>query len=130
MKTAYYHVSSRFLGERCILIPKIPEGAVSFNEDVKTKRVCFSPTVRQCLIGKAGTDEWSSVIDEFSEKYYSENLSLYVTFKKLNKAGRVSDKHITEEKWSKKDILVKFLGFIDLPFLKKYGKIKITKNLN
>lgn len=113
-----YHVSKKDLGESSLFDVNFPMSDASNEHD--KPRVCFSPTIRQCLRGIAGctvTTE-ADVLNElmpFSWEPQFTNPSIYMTTKKLIKAPTTkSDFLITEEHWSLKNIKLKRIGYIDL----------------
>jgi hypothetical protein len=113
-----FHVSRKDLGESAIFEVGFPLSDAS--KEHNEARVCFSPSVRQCLRGIAGftvTTE-ANVLNElmpFNWKPRFLNPTVYETTKKLVKAPTTkSDFSITEEHWSLKDIKLKRVGYIDL----------------
>lgn len=87
-----------------VLTPKIPECAVAINEDVKTKRVCFSDFIEGCL----------SSLQDLPNKYY-----VYVPDQDLKEADlhyptvdEVRDAKRNHEVWIMKEVKVKCIGII------------------
>ena len=105
----YFHLSKdRNLK---ILSPKIPECAISSYEDIASKRVCFSNTIKGCL---------SALQCNVGDKFY------VYTIKEPNKTGiyfpsiyEVRDCKFTGEVWVLKPVKVK-----------RIGRIKVTKILS
>ena len=65
-----FHVSKRDLGEYITLTPRVPKNATK-TEDRITPRVCFSPTVEQCVIGIVGygiSQDITFLVDSFISK--------------------------------------------------------------
>lgn len=112
-----YHVSVYYLGKKVTLTPRVPS-TVMPNEDNETPRVCFAPSVEQCLLGIHGV----ATID----KTYTNKVGwfLYHTDEILEPAGsRVPDYHRSKEHWSLTSIEVKFVGVVCLD--KKTNKLSI-----
>ena len=127
-----YHISKSFLGENPVLKIKVPENSVEGIEDVKTKRVCFAPSIEKCLLGICGISEidFRIFFIEFFENgtLSQENPGIYKTNSKLIKPiNKIPDYNITKEVWSLSDIKVDFLGYLSLEDLIE-GKIKVTEN--
>lgn len=96
MKT-FYHVSSIYLGDECKLIPKIPETiSKGFGEDSVTKRVCISPTIAQCLVGKSGVKTLESALQDIMQPEY---FVYKIDTNKAIPAESVHDYGITDEHW-------------------------------
>lgn len=119
----YYHVSDADLGPKVCLQARIPESRAS-GECAETDRVCFAPTVHQCLMAKAGLDyPFGGMIDlldligftkvgrpfELPTVYGTRTTKLVTPTKR-----QVPDAHKTGELWALKDIQVTRLGYIDV----------------
>lgn len=93
----FYHVSSVYLGKKVKLKPKVPETiSKGYNEDATTKRVCISPTVGQCLMGKSGVKTVESALEDIMEDfYYVYEILTTEAVPALN----VHDAHRTDEHW-------------------------------
>ena len=89
-----------------ILIPKIPETAVAFNEDVSIPRVCFSPTIKGCL----------SALQDIRAEYYVYT-PVNQKLKGYSCKTHVIDAVITGERWIKKPVQVKKIGKIKSVFI-------------
>lgn len=96
-----------------ILEPRIPDNFFTKNgyEDAKTKRVCFAPTVDQCLMGLSQNLEGKeffvySPVEEIDED------TIY-----MPATDEVPDAEITNEIWITSPVQIK-----------KVGKIKVLKD--
>lgn len=98
-----YHVSILYLGKRVILTPKIPETRGK-DECSLTKRVCVSPTVKQCLFGINGINDlkYSGINKEGWNIYKTQELGI--------PAINVFDYRITHEHWILKECEFQFVG--------------------
>ncbi|WYW00848.1 hypothetical protein Aura_00169 [Pseudomonas phage vB_PpuM-Aura] len=129
----FYHVSVKDLGKHVILKAKVPIGR-NRDECAETLRVCFAPTVWQCLAARIGVGDIASVVHEAwyhtsrSDRALGKitNPVVYFTDKKLFKPKAVSDFAKTKEHWSKVDIEVERTGFVDIKTLMATGRIEIT----
>lgn len=85
-----------------ILIPKVPETAISGLEDTSIKRVCFSDSIEGCL----------SALQDIPRKYYvyspCEEVVPYYP-----RVDEVRDAKYTHEVWVTKNVKVKCLGIIE-----------------
>lgn len=112
----HFHVSHADLGERVIMTPRIPYSA-NPAECPNTKRVCFAPTVWQCLAGICGTSKFSCILNELLYHSIPSGLqpAVYVTRRKLVTPPKlVSDYEFTGEVWSLEPIEVVRIGYVDL----------------
>lgn len=101
-----YHISAYYLGKKIVLMPKVPS-TVMADEDNETARVCFAPSIEQCLLGIRGT---KSIDKTYTGQY---GYFLYSTEETLEPAGtRVPDFYRTNEHWSLKPVKVKFVGVV------------------
>jgi len=132
MAKTRYHVSSKDLGENPILSARIPGSAVK-PEDLVTRRVCFCPTVKQCLYAITGhvKPNYGTIIREllYGQGQVIENPTVYVTRKQLIVPESVSDYQITGEEWSLSDIKVKRKGYVNLMVLIIKCKVILTNEL-
>lgn len=97
-----FHVSKRDLGEKVILTPSIPRDTAK-GEDRVTPRVCFAPTVEQCVIGIVGygISQDITFLGAFSILANSQWCpTVYKTEEVLFEPDWVSDFHITHEEWA------------------------------
>lgn len=84
----YFHVSSSYLGDSIYLTPKVPDTiSKGYGEDSITKRVCVSPTVAQCLMGKSGVKTLQSALEDIIKYSY------YIYRIKTDKAVPATDVH-------------------------------------
>ena len=118
MPRKMYHISKVDLGEYVTLEPRLPDSADGNSEGNKL-RVCFSPSVAQCLhslhSGKDCTE--ADVLEEFipgAWKPRITNPAVYVTQRVLVKPPSVSDFELTGEHWSLRPINVKRIGYVDI----------------
>lgn len=128
----HYHVSDKDLGDKFEFTPRFPSTA-NPAECSKTKRVCFAPTVWQCMIGICGTSAVSDIIQQFLYTAVEKGTqpAVYETRRVLVKPPKiVSDYKVTGEMWSTVPITCKRRGYIDLMHLLKRGEIRITKTPN
>jgi hypothetical protein len=135
----FYHVSDANLGRTVTLVPKLP-GTAGPKECARTPRVCFSPTVWQCLVGKEGTASTAAILHGLLYQVSKAKIgdviaqpAVYRTEATLHKctAKQVPDIKVSGEHWSKVPIKVKLDGYIDLQKLLKVGpntiKVQLTK---
>ena len=112
-----FHVSSIDLGKVIEMIPKIPHSR-SEGEESTIPRVCFAPTIKQCLMGIDGIDETGLLKRLKNKKYqlWMHNYTVYQcnTPELLIPAGsaRVPDFHRTCEHWSLVPIMVERIGVV------------------
>jgi hypothetical protein len=113
-----YHVSKIDLGETFVFAPKHPHSAPP--QENKKARVCFSPSLRQCLLAINSGHRCSNAdaVEDFLPRRWKENIAnpvIYTTRKKLVKAPHhISDFAHTQEHWSFESICLKRKGYIDL----------------
>lgn len=125
----HYHLSAVDHGEKFEFTPKIPHTA-NPSECQKTARVCFAPSVWQCMIGVCGTSHLQSIIHEFLYVAVKKGKQpvVYETKRKLTKPPKlVSDYKVTGEMWATSPITCRRKGYVDLKYLMKHGEIRITK---
>ena len=101
----YYHLSLK--DDIKILNPKIPKNYMTDNnyEENKTPRVCFSPSINQCLMAMAANiknKEFYVYTPEDTDNLINPTIS------------QVPDSKITGEVWSLKPIKVKLIGKIKI----------------
>lgn len=123
-----YHISKTDLGELVILTPKVPTSFNKVYECSVTNRVCFSPSIIQCMIAIGGSDS----IGVFLEDYYKleRNPVIYVTEShELITPIQVGDFSLTGELWSTSDIEVNRVGYIDLNQLMNFNLLSITDEI-
>lgn len=97
-KLKYYHLSDKKGLTR--LTAKVPE--TQLYEDAKVKRVCFAPSIDQCLAALCGDGKIHYV---YTPK--DPNIELYKPTHK-----QVFDMDYTGERWSLEDIDVQCIGVI------------------
>ena len=135
MSTKMYHVSRTDLGKKVILTAKVPPCAGK-GECQKTKRVCFSPSIRQCLKSIVSIEDasFSDIVFEFllyrkgkilNPAIYSTQKALYLPKVNLD-FSKETDLLKNQEQWSLKDIEVTRMGYLDLDSLIYSHKISIT----
>lgn len=123
-----FHVSRQDLGHIVTLTPRIPRSA-SKSECLLTPRVCFSPTVEQCVIGIVGyaVSQEITFLGAFTELANASWCpTVYHTDETLFKPKQVSDFHITHEEWALAPITVERIGYIDCMAMVKHRKIIIV----
>lgn len=125
----HYHVSAKDLGAKVVLTAKVPETAGN-EECRKTARVCFAPSVWQCLMGVTGICDHFAIIAELVSTHRRDRTApvVYRTSRKLFIPKQVSDYADTHEVWSLEDIEVTRHGYVDLAYLLKHGVVRTTKN--
>lgn len=124
----HYHLSRIDHGDKFEFTPKLP-GSANPKECKQTKRVCFSPTLWQCMIGVCGTPNLAGIIEEFllvAEKYGTQPV-VYETRRKLFAPKTVSDYAVTGEVWALEPITCRRKGYVDLMYLILHGKVKLRK---
>ena len=102
-KKGVYCVSSS--SDLSLLNPRVPENYMTKNgfEDSETKRVCFAPTIDQCLMGLSQNlkdKEFYVYIPDGDYKLYYPSVK------------EVPDSKITNEIWIKEPVKVKLIGKI------------------
>lgn len=133
----HYHVSVIDLGREVTLTAKVPESAGP-EECQTTKRVCFAPTLWQCLVSSQGTSyPILDVVETQRTKRYGwiktkdqetiPNPAVYVTHAKLKRPPQsASDFAKTDERWSVGDTWVERVGYVDLNKLIREGRVRLT----
>ena len=139
MAKIHYHISSKDLGKQVSLKPKIPRSAL--REEGLKPRVCFCPTLEECLHSISGIREGQLYIAEVIYEQICPallnnnsanmarviNPTIYKTQRKLILPPQnISDFATFRERWSLSDIMVDRIGYIDLHYLLFNQKIKIT----
>ena len=110
-----YHISRKDLGETTALKPKIPKYRHEA-ECSTTRRVCFSPTVEQCVLGLIGfgINRELTIFTTFLELASPIDCpTVYCTNEKLFKPLPIGDFGITDEHWSLEPIVVERCGYLD-----------------
>lgn len=110
-----FHVARRDLGPSLVLEPRIPINA-SKTECQKTPRVCFAPTVEQCVIGIVGYAIRRDItyLGAFLELANSQWCpTVYYTHDDLYCPDPTSDFLITEEHWALDPVSVERIGYIN-----------------
>lgn len=100
-----YHVSATYLGMKPLFEPKVPCNAEYNGEDYTTKRICVSPTIKQCVLGIDGIQNIESTSLEVGYSWY-----VYRTLTKGVPAETIHDFETTEEHWIKKATRLQYFG--------------------
>lgn len=100
-----YHISDTYLGRKPLLTPRIPRSAHKSGEDIRTKRICVSPSIEQCVLGIDGISYMESSSLEVGKSWY-----VYKTNKKGRPAKKIGDFETTEEHWIKEDTHFEYFG--------------------
>lgn len=139
MTKIHYHVSPKNLGSQVTLKAQIPEGCICSSEG-DHPRVCFAPTIAQCLHSVVGGGSRCISIRECinnflvtkdinGKRLIQYNPTVYMTQQRLVvPPQRRSDFKLTGERWSLQDILVHRVGFIDLDLLWTEQRLAICDN--
>src|SRR6266705_221931 len=120
MKT-YYHVSQIDHGKTFVMEPRYPQSAVG-NREVNRPRVCFAPTIAQCLYAIVGAGDLVCIGDALRELLPPpskdgayQNPVVYATERRLSKPPQhLSDYAITGERHSYTPIEVVRVGYLSL----------------
>lgn len=106
----FFHVSSINLGEKAKLTPKVPETiSKGYGEDAVTKRICVSPTVGQCLMGKSGVKTVESALDDILQECY---YVYEIWTQNAIPAENVHDSWLTDEHWILEEMEFTLVGKI------------------
>ena len=104
-----FHVSD--ISDLTTLSPKIPRGLDESSwEDITIPRVCFTPSIRQCLIGlQIPESEFKDISSVQRYVYIPENIKPrdIISNKEIVERALVFDAHITEETWVIRKVNVK-----------------------
>lgn len=100
-----YHISDTYLGRKPLLTPRIPRVAKESGENIRTKRICVSPSIEQCVLGIDGVSYMESSSLEVGKSWY-----VYQTTKKGKPARKVQDFDTTEEHWIKEETRFEYFG--------------------
>lgn len=130
----FYHVSDKDLGKRITLKARVPMSACKQFENVTIPRVCFSPSILQCLISKEGIANRTisalrmAAIWALHAKQHKNNPAVYATNQELYRVTTklVNDANRTQEHWSKRNIRVSRKGYVCLDTLCRKGEIALT----
>lgn len=57
----YYHLSKTYHGNTVQFEPRVPATCAE-NEDKTIPRICFSATIKQCLMAIEGHDDWRTLL--------------------------------------------------------------------
>lgn len=128
-----FHVSRIYLGPRVVLTPRQPETAIHHERGLPD-RVCFAPSVRQCLASLSGARVSALVIGEtlprrkkVNGKWAHANPVVYQTNKRLRRPPQDrSDFALTGERWSLGPIEVERVGFVCLEHLTHHGSTVVV----
>lgn len=102
-----YHISNVYLGKVTTLTPRVPKNAME-GEDKITPRVCFSPTIEQCLLGIHGVKSLDYATT------FNAGWFLYATKEELKSAkDKVPDFETTKEHWATSPVSVDFIGVVE-----------------
>ena len=124
----HYHVSPKDFGETVTFNPRVPPTANS--AECETPRVCFAPTIWQCLMAIEGTSSAYTAIGDcvYQAAHKGTNPTVYGTRARLTPPPKlVSDFARTGEMWSLKPIKLRRLGYLDVAQLVK-GNIRMTQD--
>lgn len=102
-----YHISRVYKGVKAKITPKIPRFAKENCENYSTKRICVSPTIRQCIQGIDGIERMSNSSLEIGSSWY-----VYKTDKKGIPAKKILDFDVTNEHWIKEETTFSYVGRI------------------
>ncbi len=105
MLETFYHITEKDLGSTCVLEPRDP-GEVFHG----VKRVCVSPTPRQCLQAIGGM---RNNHEEVFFHVYQIDLDLNDSDLDLDRPKKIGDWHITNEAWILKPRLFRKLGVLE-----------------
>ncbi len=100
-----YHISDVYLGRKPLLTPRIPRAAKESGENIRTKRICVSPSIEQCVLGIDGINNM-----EFSSLEVGKSWYVYKTSKRGIPAKKVQDFETTEEHWIKEETHFDYFG--------------------
>lgn len=100
-----YHVSDTYLGLKPLFEPKVPRNAEFNGEDYTTKRICVSPTIKQCVLGIDGIKNIQSTSLNVGCSWY-----VYRTLTKGLPAETIYDFETTEEHWIDKTERFQYFG--------------------
>lgn len=128
-----FHVSRVHLGDQVLLDPRQPETAVHPERGLP-ERVCFAPTVAQCLASMSGARLSALVIGEavprrkrIEGEWCHANPSVYQTHQRLRcPPQNRSDFARTGERWSLWPIRVSHAGFVCLATLTREGRVLVA----
>ena len=144
----WYHVTPADHGPEVVFEPRIPSSAFHGMEDQTIPRVCFAPTIEQCLMAIAGIDDWVHALFETGMApvrvksklvkgkrapgkltYVPRPVYVYAIHGrcKVVKPTRkqVRDSHITDEVWRTVPTKLRMVGEIDLSSIET-GKLVVN----
>lgn len=117
----WYHVTRANWGTKMVLEPLVPNAL----RESKRPRVCFSPSVRQCLVALIGLGKDVKTSDVVLEFFPQSALVVYATRAKLVKAN-VADFKYTHEHVSFEPIKVTRVGWLDLRLMRKHARLQVV----
>ncbi len=100
-----YHICRIYRGKKAIFIPYIPRHAKENGENYRVKRICVSPTIKQCIQGIDGITHLNYSTLEIGSSWY-----VYRTEKKGKPAVDICDFDITGECWIKEETKFEYYG--------------------
>ncbi len=107
----WFHLSSKSLGKNPTLLPRVPESASDI-EDRTIPRICFAPSIEECLRAIAGSDVWSLVLKR------REIFHVYGVHGKTKTIvptdDQLPDRYRTNEVWRLSETTLKFLGKVEI----------------
>ena len=100
-----YHICPVYRGKKSRFFPYIPRFAKENGENYRTKRICVSPSIKQCIMGIDGIENL-----EYSTLEVGKSWFVYRTHEKGTPAKSVCDFEITHEHWIKKETSFEYFG--------------------
>lgn len=140
----YYHVSKRYLGEKVVLTPRVPETAL-INEEGDIPRICTSKTLLGCVRGivshslVAVKDFLYEIVEHESFKTFDDYLldskkmvlspAIYVAGGVAYTPPNASDFRANKEMWFLQDTEFVLVGYIDLALLIYTGELAMRQDI-
>lgn len=100
-----YHICKVYRGKKAKFTPSVPMYAKDNGENYRTKRICLSPSIKQCIQGIDGIEDLNYSTLEVGSSWY-----VYKTDKKGKPAKGVVDFELTKESWLKEETVFDYFG--------------------
>lgn len=140
----YYHVSKKYLGEKVVLTPRVPETCL-VSEEGDIPRICTSRTLLGCIRGIVSHSmvsvrdfiyeivecEGFNTLDDYLADTKKMVISppIYVTGGVAYTPPNASDFRANKEMWFLEDTEFVLIGYIDLALLMYTGELAVRQDI-
>lgn len=118
----YFHLSTKYHGKKVLFEPRVPISA-SEGENKIIPRVCFTPSLEQCLMAIEGYDDWRTIFfTHHNQKYFvytiHGNSKIFTPDNNM-----VCDAYRTKEVWRLIPTMLYYRGKVIIDD----GELRVTK---